>query len=68
MFKRKELTATLEGLEIGATGPSRLQFVVQAEGRRVAVKMSADEARWLAYALTHWAESSETISPVRLIP
>ena len=65
MFKRKDLTATLDGLEIGATGPNRLQFVVTAEGRRVAIKLTADEARWLAYALTRWAESSETIPSVR---
>ncbi|WOF42742.1 hypothetical protein KNJ79_16475 [Sphingopyxis indica] len=65
MFKRKDLSATLDGLEIGATAPGRLQFVVVADGRRVAVRLQADEARWLASALLHWADSSETISPVR---
>lgn len=67
MFKRKALIATLDGLEIGATGPSQLQFVVDAEGRRVIVRLRADEARWLASALVHWADSSETISPVKPI-
>ena len=61
----KNLEASLEGLEIGATGPSRLQFVVRAGRKNVAVKLSAAEARWLASALEHWAESSETIPPVR---
>nr|WP_319233189.1 hypothetical protein [Sphingomonas sp.] len=61
MFKRRNLEASLDGLEIGATGPQRLQFVLDAEGRRVTVKLSAEEARWLAHALTHWADDSETI-------
>lgn len=68
MFKRKDLSASLDGLEIGATGPSRLQFVVNADGRRVAVHLAADEARWLASALIHWADDSDTISPVRIVP
>ncbi|KQX18756.1 hypothetical protein ASD39_18265 [Sphingomonas sp. Root50] len=67
MFRRKALIASLDGLEIGATGPSQLQFVVDAEGRRVTVRLRADEARWLASALVHWADSSETISPVKPI-
>ena len=65
MFGRKNLEASLEELEIGATGPKRLQFVVRAGRNSVAVKLSADEAHWLASALEHWAESSETIPPVR---
>jgi hypothetical protein len=65
MLGRKNLEASLEGLEIGATGPSRLQFVVRAGRNDVAVKLSAAEARWLASALEHWADSSETIPPVR---
>lgn len=68
MFKRKELVATLDGLEIGATGPNRLQFVLDAGSRRVAVRLSAAEARWLASALHHWADSSETIPAVALVP
>jgi len=68
MFKRKDLFASLEGLEIGATGPGRLQFVMDAEGRRVTVRLRAAEARWLASALVHWADSSETISPVNPVP
>jgi hypothetical protein len=52
-------------LEIGATGPNRLQFVVRAGPKSVAVKLSAAEARWLASALEYWAERSQTISPVR---
>ena len=65
MFRRKNLEASLEGLEIGATGPNRLQFVVRAGRKNVAVKLSAAEARWLASALEHWADNSETILPVR---
>ena len=65
MFARKQLEASLEGLEIGATGPNRLQFIVRAGRNDVAVKLSAAEARWLASALEHWADSSETIPPVR---
>jgi hypothetical protein len=62
MFKRKNLEASLNGLEIGATGPGTVQFVLDANGRKVTVKMTAAEARWLAYALGHWADSSDTIS------
>jgi len=51
-------------MEIGATAPNRLQFVVDAEGRRVTLRLRADEARWLASALVHWADRSETIPPV----
>lgn len=68
MFKRRrpEKPQNLElsfgeFAEIGATGPQRLQFVFAAEGHCVTVKLSAEEARWLAHALTYWAESSETI-------
>lgn len=50
-----------EFLEIGAIGPQRLQFVFAVEECNVTVKLSAEEARWLAYALTHWADSSETV-------
>jgi len=67
MFNKKNLEASLDGLEIGATGPSRLQFVVCAGRGNVTVKLSAAEARWLASALEHWADSSETIPPVRLV-
>jgi hypothetical protein len=54
-----ELTATTDGLEIGSTGPGELQFTVDAQGQRVAVKMTAEDARWLAMALNHWADVSE---------
>lgn len=64
MLGRKNLEASLEGLEIGATGPSRLQFVVRVGRNNVAVKLSAAEARWLASALEQWADSSESIPPV----
>jgi len=67
MFKRKNLEASLDGLEIGATGPRRLQFVVRTDGRNVTVKLSADEARWLASALEYWAAESEAIAAVRRI-
>ena len=65
MFGRKNLEASLDGLEIGATGPNSLQFVVRAGRNNVAVKLSASEARWLASALEHWADSSERIRAVR---
>ena len=65
MLNRKHLEASLEGLEIGATGPNRLQFVLRAGRNDIAVKLSAAEARWLASSLTHWADSSEAIPPVR---
>lgn len=48
MFTRKSLDATLDGLEIGATGPNALQFVLEAQGRKVTVRLTAEEARWLA--------------------
>ena len=67
MFGKRELSASLDGLEIGATGPQQFQFVLQADNRRVAVKLTAAEARWLAYALNHWADQSDTISPVRRV-
>lgn len=65
MFGKKNLEASLEGLEIGATGPNRLQFVLQAGRNNVTVKLTAAEARWLASALGHWADISETIPPVQ---
>jgi hypothetical protein len=65
MFRRKNLSASLDGLEIGATGPNQLQFVVSAEGRQVTVRLRAGEARWLATALLHWADDSETIPAVK---
>jgi hypothetical protein len=61
MFRRQDIEASLDGLEIGATGPQILQFVLSAQGRKVIVKLTAEEARLLAHALTHWADSSETI-------
>jgi hypothetical protein len=67
MFSKKSLEASLDGLEIGATGPNRLQFVVRARRANVTVKLSAAEARWLAQALEHWAASSETIPAVRSV-
>lgn len=67
MFGRKNLEASLDGLKIGATGPSRLQVVVRAGRNDVALKLSAAEARWLASALEDWAEKSEGIPPVRPI-
>jgi hypothetical protein len=52
---------SVEQLEIGATGPSKLQFVLISSRRRATVKLSAGQARWLAGALNHWADSSESI-------
>lgn len=62
MSEQQNLSATLAGLEIGATGPSTLQVVLETEGGNVAVQLTAEEARWLAAALEHWATESETIS------
>ena len=62
MLGPKELAASLDGFEIGATGPGTLQFVLQAQGRAVTLMLTAEEARWLAYSLTHWAEESEGIT------
>ncbi|MEP6983902.1 MAG: hypothetical protein ABI853_09690 [Sphingomicrobium sp.] len=67
MFNKRDLEASLDELEIGATGPNQLKFVLRADRRNVTVKLNASEARWLASALEHWAESSETIPPVRPI-
>ena len=61
MFRKRDLIADLDGLEIGATVPGRLHFVVNAEEKKVTVKLTTEEARWLAGALNHWADSSETI-------
>lgn len=51
----------VEQLEIGATGPGELQFVLIPARRRATLKLSAEQARWMAGALNHWADSSETI-------
>jgi hypothetical protein len=48
-------------LEIGATGPGELQVVLVSARRTATVKLSVEQARWLAGALNHWADSSETI-------
>jgi hypothetical protein len=50
-------------MAIGATGPSRLQIVIVAEGHRVTLPLTAEWARWLASPLTIWADNSETIKP-----
>jgi hypothetical protein len=52
----------VEQLEIGATGPGELQFVLISSRRRATVKLSVEQARWLAGALNHWADRSETIA------
>jgi hypothetical protein len=52
---------SVEELEIGAIGPSELQFVLISSHRRATVKLSAEQARWLAGALVHWADDSEAI-------
>jgi hypothetical protein len=51
----------IEALEIGATNPEALQFVLISSSRRVKVTLSAQQARWLAGALVHWADVSENI-------
>jgi hypothetical protein len=51
----------VERLEIGATGPGELQVVLMSVRRRATVKLSVEQARWMAEALNHWADSSETI-------
>lgn len=51
----------VDELEIGATGHGQLQFVLISQRRRATIKLSAEQARWLAGALNHWATSSETI-------
>lgn len=44
MFRKKDLIADPDGLEIGAAGLGQLQFVANAEGRKVTVKLTTDEA------------------------
>ena len=51
----------VEQLEIGAIGPGELQFLLISQRRRATVKLSIEQARWLAGALNHWSDSSETI-------
>lgn len=51
----------VEALEIGATSPGKLQFVMLSENRRATVELSVEQARWLAMALNYWADSSENI-------
>lgn len=51
----------VEALEIGAISPSELQFILISPRRRATVKLSVEQARWLAGALNHWADSAETI-------
>ncbi|HMG47932.1 MAG TPA: hypothetical protein VK614_10785 [Allosphingosinicella sp.] len=52
---------SVEELEIGAIGPGELQFVLISRRRRATIRLSAGQARWLAGALNHWADDSETI-------
>ena len=52
---------SVEELEIGAIGPNELHFFLLSHRRRATVKLSAQQARWLAGALNHWADESETI-------
>jgi hypothetical protein len=65
MFRNKELHASLDGIEIGTSGPNRVQMVMRAARKNVTLKLTAAEPRWLASALEQWAADSETISPVR---
>jgi hypothetical protein len=53
--------SVVEKLEIGATAPGHLQCVWIAPHRRVTLRLSADQARWLATALNHWADSADKI-------
>jgi hypothetical protein len=62
MSEAKILEGSISGIEIGATAPNKLQIIVQAGHTSVRLKMTADEARWLASALHHWAMVSETMS------
>jgi hypothetical protein len=62
MFEARKLEASLEGLEIGATAPQKLQVVLQAGRHSVTLKLTAGEANWLASALNHWAEKSTLIN------
>lgn len=62
MSESKKLEASLDGLEIGATAPQKLQIVLQADQHRVRLKLTADEAQWLASSLNHWADVSRQIS------
>ena len=59
--KPQDMETTIHGMEIGATGPSMLRIVLNPESQRVACRMTAEEARWLAMALNHWADDSDTI-------
>ena len=61
MSGSKKLEASLNGLEIGATAPQNLQVVLQAGQNTVTLKMTADEAEFLASALNHWADRSRQI-------
>ena len=61
MSGSKDLEASLDGLEIGATGPQTLQVVLRADRHKITLKLTAEEARWLASALNRWADSSAQI-------
>ena len=67
MFRSKHIEASLSGIEIGATGPNRLQFVLRSGRSEITVNLGAEEARWLAHALEHWAQSSELIPAVKAV-
>ena len=58
-WKPEALTADINGLQIGATGIGTLQFEVFPDDVSVTVKLTAEEARWLAWALGYWADVSE---------
>ena len=62
LFGPKNLIATLDRFEIGSTGPGTLQFVLRPKGHEVTTKLTAEEARWMAFALGHWADVSEGIT------
>jgi hypothetical protein len=53
----------VEEFEIGAIGPQELQYVMISARRRATVKLSSDQARWLAMALNHWADISDGTEP-----
>lgn len=62
MAAMQELEVTLNGVEIGATGPAMLQAVFLNDSHRVILKLTADEANFLASVLRHWADQSKLLA------
>jgi len=62
MFGSKVTTYHCDELEIGATGPRKLQFVLREGKQTAVVQLTSDGARALIHSLDHWAAVADQMA------